>query len=231
MKTCVVVGVGPGNGESLTRTFGEGGYQVAMLTRTEQTLRDYEQKFDFASGYACDVTDADTLTATLHQVAEEMDGIDVLVWNAGSGVWGGLEEVDPADFEQTWRVNTLGLFNAAKAVVPAMADNGGGALAVIGAGAAWRGRPNTVAFAAAKASQRSVAQSVAREYGAKGVHVSYCVIDGVIDIPATRERMSDKPDEFFLKPDDIAQTVYDVCHQPRSAWTFEYDVRPFVEDW
>ena len=131
----------------------------------------------------------------------------------------------------TWRVNTFGLFVAAKKVVPGMVENGGGKIAVIGAGAAWRGRAGTIAFAAAKASQRSLAQSLARQYGPKGIHVSYCVIDGVVDLPKTREWMSDKPDEFFLDPDDIALTVYDVCHQPKSAWTFEYDVRPFVEEW
>jgi NAD(P)-dependent dehydrogenase (short-subunit alcohol dehydrogenase family) len=97
--------------------------------------------------------------------------------------------------------------------------------------AAWRGRAGTLAFAQAKAAQRSTAQSLARRYGPDGIHVAYLVIDGVVDLPRTREHMPAKPDDFFLNPDHIALTVYNVVHQPRSAWSFEVDVRPHIEEW
>ena len=133
--------------------------------------------------------------------------------------------------EQAWRVNVLGCLTASQSVVPGMIEGGGGAVVVIGATASWRGGARATAFASAKAAQRSLAQSLARHLGPQGVHVGYVIIDGVIDIPRTRARLADKPDEFFLKPSDIAESVYHLARQPRSAWTFELDLRPFGERW
>jgi NAD(P)-dependent dehydrogenase (short-subunit alcohol dehydrogenase family) len=87
------------------------------------------------------------------------------------------------------------------------------------------------AFAQAKAAQHHLAESLAREFGPQGIHVFYFIVDGVVDMPRTREWMSDKPDDFFLKPDEIAESVFDVAHQPKSAWTFEFDLRPYGEEW
>jgi NAD(P)-dependent dehydrogenase (short-subunit alcohol dehydrogenase family) len=91
--------------------------------------------------------------------------------------------------------------------------------------------PRTVAFAPAKAAQRSFAEALSRQYGAKGIHVALIVIDGADDLPRTRARMPDKPDEFFVKPDDVAGTAAMLVAQPRSAWTFELEARPFGETW
>ena len=89
----------------------------------------------------------------------------------------------------------------------------------------------TAAFASAKAAQRSLAQSMAKSLGPRGIHVAYVIVDGVIDMPVTRGFLRDQPDHFFLKPAAIADTVYHLAHQDRSAWTFELDVRPFGEKW
>jgi NAD(P)-dependent dehydrogenase (short-subunit alcohol dehydrogenase family) len=94
-----------------------------------------------------------------------------------------------------------------------------------------RGNVGTAAFAPAKAGQRSLAQSMARHLGPKGVHVGLVIIDGVVDLARTRARMADKPDDFFLKPAEIAEAVHFLAHQGRSAWTFELDLRPFGERW
>lgn len=112
-----------------------------------------------------------------------------------------------------------------------MLDAARGAIVVTGATSAWRGGANFAAFAPAKAAQRSLAQSMARSLGPKGIHVAYLVVDGVIDIPSTRTLFPDRPDDFFLKPDAIAATAHALVHQDRSAWTFEADVRPFGETW
>ena len=112
-----------------------------------------------------------------------------------------------------------------------MLDAARGAIIVTGATASLRGGANTAAFAAAKAAQRSLAQSAARSLGPKGIHVAYVIVDGVIDMPTTRTLLPDQPDEFFLKPDAIAETVYHIAHQDPSAWTFEVDIRPHVEKW
>ncbi|MDT8410185.1 MAG: SDR family NAD(P)-dependent oxidoreductase [Wenzhouxiangellaceae bacterium] len=226
-----IVGIGPGNGESLVRKFHDEGYRVAMLTRSRETIEGYEKQFENARGLACDATDPESVAAAFGSIRENLGPVEVLIYNAGSGAWGRFDEISAEAFEASWRVNVLGLFHCAREVVADMRDRGGGAIMVIGAGAAWRGRPGTIAFAQAKAAQRSTTQSLARQYGPEGIHVGYVVIDGVVDMPRTRRSMSDKPDEFFLKPDDIALTVYHMVSQPRSAWSFEVDVRPWVEDW
>jgi NAD(P)-dependent dehydrogenase (short-subunit alcohol dehydrogenase family) len=112
-----------------------------------------------------------------------------------------------------------------------MRERGRGVLGITGATATRRGKPITTAFAQAKAAQHHLAESLAREHGPAGVHVFYVVVDGVVDLPRTRRAMPDKPDEFFLDPADVARTFWDVAHQPRSAWTFELEVRPFGESW
>lgn len=231
-NVCVVIGVGPGNGLALAKRWLASGAKVALLSRNLERLKGVAAELgDHAHAFQCDASDPESVAAALDAVAQELGPVDTLVYNAGSGTWGGFESIDAESLEQSWRVNALGLFAAAKAVAPTMAERGSGNIAVVGAGAAWRGRAGTIAFASAKASQRSIAQSLARDLGPRGVHVSYCVIDGVVDIPATREWMSDKPDEFFLKPDDIASAIFGVCSQLPSAWTFEFDVRPFGEQW
>ena len=112
-----------------------------------------------------------------------------------------------------------------------MRKAGRGVIVVVGAGAALRGRPRTIAFAAGKAAQRSVAQSLARQLGPENIHVAYVVLDGVVDLEATRTRMTDKPAEFFLSSAGVAEAVYALAAQDRQAWTFELDLRPFGESW
>jgi NAD(P)-dependent dehydrogenase (short-subunit alcohol dehydrogenase family) len=116
-------------------------------------------------------------------------------------------------------------------VIPAMKERGQGAIVVIGATASLRGGARTTGFASAKAAQRSLAQSMARGLGPAGIHVSYVVIDGVIDLERTRSRMPDHPDDFFLKPDAIAEAVFQLTEQDSSAWSFEVDLRPYAEKW
>lgn len=230
-KVCVVVGVGPGNGESFVRRFAAEGYRVAALARSEDRLRECVADIEGAGAYGCDATDPEQVREVFERIEADLGPVDVVLYNAGSGVWGGLEAVEASDLSTTWEVNTLGLFHVARHVVPAMRDRGRGVVGITGATAAMRGKAATTAFAQAKAAQRSLAQSLAREFGPAGIHVFYFIVDGVIDLPRTREQMPDKPAEFFLDPDDIAHTVWSIAHQPRSAWTFELDIRPHCESW
>jgi NAD(P)-dependent dehydrogenase (short-subunit alcohol dehydrogenase family) len=230
-KVCAVVGVGPGNGESLVRRFAEEGYRVAAMARHEDKLEELVGGIAGVEVFGCDATDEASVDGAFDRVVEQLGEVDTLLYNAGTGVWGKLMEVEADDLEMSWKVNTLGLFHCARKVVPAMLDNGGGTIGVTGATAAMRGKPFTTAFAQAKGAQRMLAESMARELSPKNIHVFYYVVDGVIDSPRTREMMSDKSDEFFLKPDDIAEAVCAVAHQPRSAWTFQLDLRPFGEEW
>ncbi|HZZ35651.1 MAG TPA: short-chain dehydrogenase, partial [Caulobacteraceae bacterium] len=106
-----------------------------------------------------------------------------------------------------------------------------GAIIASGNTSALRGRANFAGFAPTKAAQRILAEAIAREVGPKGVHVAYVVIDAVIDLEWTRKRFAGAPDDFFIKPEHIAEEIWHVAHQPRSAWSFNVEVRPFGETW
>ena len=230
-KVCVVAGVGPGTGTALSRRFAAGGYRVAMLARDAARLATLEREIDGSRGYAVDVTDAARVQEVLERIHGDMGTASVLVHNAVSGHFGEFLDVRPDVIEDTFRTNVLSLLLLGQAVVPHMLASGGGAIVVTGNTAAWRGVANFAAFAPSKAAQRILAQSMARSLGPKGIHVAYVVIDAVIDVPWTRQAFASKPDEFFARPDAIAETVYHVVHQDRSAWTFEVDLRPFGEKW
>ena len=230
-KTCVVVGAGPGNGLSLGRKFAGEGYSVALLARSAENLAYLKSELPEAHTFECDVTQLASIQKAFDNVREELGPVDTLIYNAGAGAFGSIDDVDAEAFEQAWRTNTLGAFNCTKTVLADMRNRHGGTIIVIGATAAKRGGSRFAAFASAKAGQYNLAQSLARHLGPENIHVAYIVIDGVIDIPRTRQRMPDKPDEFFLDPDDIADAVYNVSQQAPSAWTFELDVRPYCESW
>lgn len=228
---CVVVGVGPGNGAAFARRFAREGYRVALLARRRELSDELAGTLAGARAYACDVSDPASIAVTFDAIDRELGAPEVVVHNAGSGVWGTFEDIDPADFEMAWRVNALGLLLVARRVVPAMRAAGRGALVVVGATASRRGVPRTAAFAPAKAAQRSLAESLARTLWPAGIHVAVIVVDGIVDLPATRARMPDKPDGFFIQPDDVAATALHLVRQPRSAWSFEVEARPFGETW
>jgi NAD(P)-dependent dehydrogenase (short-subunit alcohol dehydrogenase family) len=230
-KVCVVAGVGPGTGTALSRRFAAGGYRVAMLARDGERLARLEREIDESRGYAVDVTDAARVKEVLERIRSDMGATSVLVHNAVSGHFGEFLDVPPDALVETFRTNVLSLLLLGQAAVPQMLAGGGGAIVVTGNTSAWRGVANFAAFAPSKAAQRILAQSMARSLGPKGIHVAYVVVDAVIDVPWTRQAFASKPDDFFARPDAIAETVYHVAHQDRSAWTFEVDLRPYGEKW
>jgi len=229
-KVCVVAGVGPGTGAALSRRFAAGGYRVAMLARDAERLAALEREIEGSRGYTVYVADAASVKAVVERIGSELGTPGVLVHNAVSGQFGEFLDVAPEALERTFRTNVLSLLLLGQAIVPGMLA-AGGAIVVTGNTSAWRGVANFAAFAPSKAAQRILAQSMARSLGPKGIHVAYVVIDAVIDVPWTRQAFASKPDEFFARPDGIADTVYHVAHQGRSTWTFEVDLRPFGEKW
>ena len=228
---CAVVGVGPGNGAAFARRFSAEGYAVALLARTKALSDELAASLSDAAAYECDVSDGDAIAAAFDSIRNDLGEVEVLIYNAGSGTWGTVEEVGADDLETAWRMNTLGSFVAAQQVIPAMKKAGRGTIVFVGATASLRGGARFTAFASAKAAQRSLAQSMARHLWPEGIHVALLIIDGAIDLPRTREFMPDKPDSFFLQPDAIADSVFNVTRQDPSAWAFEFEVRPFAEKW
>ena len=231
-KVCLVTGVGEGTGAAIVRRFTQDGYTVAMLARDQSRLKRYEADFEHAIAFPCDLSDPDALQRTIKAISARLGNPHVLVHNAVRATFDRLMDGDPEELDKNFRVNTLSLVHLAKAYLPAMLKNGAGAIVATGNTAAFRGVPAYALFAPSKAAQRVFMESIAREFGPKGIHVSYLNIDAVIDVPWTRDRFAaDKPDEFFISPDAIAAEVAHIVHQPSDAWSFNVEIRPFGEKW
>jgi NAD(P)-dependent dehydrogenase (short-subunit alcohol dehydrogenase family) len=228
---CAVVGVGPGNGAAFARRFAAEGHRVALLARTLDFSEKLARELPDAAAYACDVADASAVASAFGKIRDRQGEVDIVIYNAGSGTWGTVDDVGAAEFEAAWRVNALGALLVAKEVTPGMKHRGRGAFVFIGATASRRGGVKTAAFAPAKAAQRSLAESMARYLWPSGIHVALIVVDGVVDLPRTRQMMPNKPDTFFIKPDDVASVAFQLTRQPPSAWSFEVEARPFGETW
>lgn len=228
---CAVIGVGPGNGTAIARKFSEQGYAVALCSRTRSKLDALAKDLPAAAAFAYDVTDPEAAGPVFAAIEQSLGPVSVMVYNAGSGSWGGVDEVSVEQFQSSWDVNTRGLLLAVKAVLPQMRQQGGGAILVTGATASVRGGPRTTAFASAKAAQRSLAQSLAKQLGPEKIHVGYVILDGMVDLETTMKRMPDKALDFFLSASQIAEAFYYLATQPERAWSFEMDLRPYGEKW
>tara|TARA_B100002052_G_scaffold102776_1_gene94859 strand:+ start:2974 stop:3657 length:684 start_codon:yes stop_codon:yes gene_type:complete len=227
----VITGVGAGNGASFSRRFTREGYRVVMLARNLAYLETLAKEIPGSVAMECDVRDPGAIQQVFARIHEDIGTVDTLIYNAGAGEWASIMDTSLEGMESSWATNTLGLVACAQQVIPSMTENGEGNIMVIGATASLRGGAQSTAFASAKAAQRSVAQSMARDLGPKGIHVGYLIIDGIIDIERTRERFPDRADDFFMQPDAIADSVYALTQQDRSAWAFEIDLRPYGEKW
>jgi short-subunit dehydrogenase len=227
----VVTGVGPGTGAAIVRRFARGGYSVAMLARNRDRLAQLESEIAGAHSYPCDVTNEEQIDSTIAAVRSNLGMPKVLIHNAVGGAFGNFLTIDPQILNQNFQVNTMALLHLARRLAPAMIEQGDGAIIASGNTSAIRGKANFAGFAPTKAAQRILAESMARELGPKGVHVAYVLIDAVIDLAWTRKRWPEAPDGFFIKPAAIADEIWHVAHQDRSAWSFNVEVRPFGETW
>jgi NADP-dependent 3-hydroxy acid dehydrogenase YdfG len=223
----LVTGVGPGTGAAVARRFAEGGYRVAMLARDKSRLAALEKEIPDSIAVPCDVTDFAALERAVAAVGQP----NVVVHNAVGGAFGTFMNVDAETLQRNFQTNTMALFHLARLTAPAMVAAGEGAIIVTGNTSAQRGKANFAGFAPTKAAQRILSESLARDLGPKGVHVAYLLIDAVIDVPWQRERMPNAKDDFFISPKSIAAEVYHLAHQPRDAWSFLAEIRPFHEPW
>src|SRR2546425_6957530 len=228
----VVTGVGPGTGAAIVRRFSRGEYAVAMLARSRDRLASLEREIERSRPYPCDVTDEAELERTLGAIRADLGTPKILVHNAVGGAFGNFLEIDPEVLNRNFQVNTMALLHLARRLAPAMVAAGEGAIITTGNTSALRGKAAFAGFAPTKAAQLILAESIAREVGPKGVHVAYVMIDAVIDLEWTRA-MSSKPagDPFFIQPSAIADEIWHILHQDRSAWSFNVEVRPFRETW
>jgi NAD(P)-dependent dehydrogenase (short-subunit alcohol dehydrogenase family) len=228
---CLVIGVGAGTGLACVRRFVEGGYKVSMIARHEERLRSFAEATEHSTAFAADIAKLDSYRKVLRQVVAEHGLPRMVVYNAALATFAPYTELDTDLFERNFRVNTTGLLVTAQELAPQMVATGGGALVVTGNTGAMRGIPRFVGFSPTKASQRILAESLARELAPQGLHVAYVVIDAMIDMPMVRRRLPEKPDDFFAKPEDIAGEIFHTAHQPASTRSFLVEIRPHSEPW
>jgi len=229
--SCLVTGVGPGTGAALARRFAAGGYRVAMLARDAERLKAFESEIEGSISCPCDVTDDAALADAYNRVCEELGAPRVVIHNAVGGAFGDFQSIEPDVLRRNFEINTMALLALSRLAAPAMIEAGEGVILTSGNTSAHRGKANFAGFAPSKAAQRILAQSMARSLGPQGVHVAYVTIDAVIDLPWTRRMSPEAPDDYFIRPADIAEECWHVAHQPRSAWSFDVEIRPFGETW
>jgi len=224
--TALIVGAGVGLSASLARALAKDGVKVALAARSTDDLAQLLQDTG-AKAFACDASaraDVDKLFAELDA---SFGAPEIVIYNASFRTRGPFIELDPADVEKAIAVTAYGAFLVAQQAARRMLPKQHGAILLTGASAGVKGYPQSAPFAMGKFALRGLAQSMARELSPQGIHVAHVVVDGGI-ASARRQAAANAPDSL-LDPDAIAQTYMHLLHQPRSAWAWEIELRPWVE--
>jgi len=225
-KTALIVGAGAGLSASLARALAKDGIKVALAARTTGDL-DALVKETGARAFACDATERAQVEKLFADVDATLGAPDIVIYNASFRTRGPFLDLDPNDVERALAVTAYGAFLVAQQAARRMLPKKHGAILLTGASAGVKGYPQSAPFAMGKFALRGLAQSMARELSPQGIHVAHVVVDGGIK-SARRPDPPDNPDSM-LDPDAIAGTYMHLIHQPRSAWAWEVELRPWVE--
>ena len=225
-ETALIVGAGRGLSASLARLFAAEGLRVALAARDAEKLAPLCAETG-AKAFACDAVEPDQVARLFSAVEAAIGAPDVVVYNASARARGPVAELVPAEVERAIMVSAFGGFLVAREAALRMVPKAHGAILFTGASASVKGYPLSAPFAMGKFALRGLAQSMARELAPQGIHIAHFVIDGAIRNPG-RVEPADRPDSM-LDPDAIAATYLSVLRQPRSAWAWEIELRPWVE--
>jgi NAD(P)-dependent dehydrogenase (short-subunit alcohol dehydrogenase family) len=226
-SNALVVGAGDGISASFARALARDGFKVGLAARRTDKLAALCEEIG-GTVFACDAADPGQVARLFDEVGDRLGALDVVHYNASYRTRGPLIELDPAEVQKSLMVSAFGGFLVAQQAARRMLRQGGGAIFFTGASASVKGYANSASFAMGKFALRGLAQSIARELAPKNIHVAHFVIDGGVRA-AHRPEPADRPDSM-LDPDAIAQTYLWVLKQPRSAWTWEVELRPWVEN-
>ena len=238
-KVALVIGAGDATGGAIARRFAAGGYTACLTRRDadklEPVLGAIRAAGGTAHGFASDARKEDEVVTLVEHIEREIGPIEVLVFNIGANVPCSILDETARKYFKIWEMACLGGFLNGREVAKRMVERERGTILFTGATASLRGSANFGAFAGAKHALRALAQSMARELGPKGIHVGHVVVDGAIDTEFIRsnfpERYAMKAQDGILNPDHIAENYWHLHRQPRDAWTFELDLRPWNERW
>jgi NAD(P)-dependent dehydrogenase (short-subunit alcohol dehydrogenase family) len=222
-RTALIVGAGAGLSASLARLFSRHGIRVGLAARRIEKLAALCQEVN-GQAFPCDAAQADQIARLFREVEAAMGSPDLVVYNASERLHGPIEDLDAAEVERALAITAFGGFLVAQEAARRMLRGGRGAIVLTGASASIKGYARSAPFAMGKFALRGLAQSLARELGPQGIHVVHFVIDGRI---ASFEQAPEA--DSMLDPDAIATTYFHVLQQPRSAWTWEVELRPWVE--
>jgi NAD(P)-dependent dehydrogenase (short-subunit alcohol dehydrogenase family) len=238
-RAILVVGAGDATGGAIARRFAREGFIACVTRRQADKLGPLLERIRAgggqARGFGSDARDEAAVTALVAQIEREVAPIEAAVFNIGANVRFGITETTERVYRKVWEMGALAGFLMGREVAKAMLPRGRGTVVFTGATASLRGSTGFAAFAGAKHALRALAQSMARELGSRGIHVAHVVIDGAIDtrfIAETfPERYALKAQDGILDPEHIAENYWQLHCQPRSAWTHEMDLRPWMETW
>jgi NAD(P)-dependent dehydrogenase (short-subunit alcohol dehydrogenase family) len=225
-KAALVVGAGSGLSASLARALAKDGIKVALAARTTGDLESLVKETG-AKAFACDASEHAQVDKLFAELDAALGAPDIVIYNASYRTRGPFVDLDPADVEKALAVTAYGAFLVAQQAARRMLPHKHGAILLTGASAGVKGYPQSAPFAMGKFALRGLAQSMARELSPQGIHVAHVVVDGGIR-SARRTETADNPDSL-LDPDAIAASYMHLIHQPRSAWAWEIELRPWVE--
>lgn len=224
--TALIIGAGSGLSASLARLLAQQGMRIGLAARNPQKLGSLAAETR-AKTFACDASDPKQVETLFTDAEKAIGEPDVVIYNASGRLRGPITDLDPAAVSQAIQISAFGGFLVGQQAAKRMLKHHHGAILFTGATASVKGYALSAPFAMGKFALRGLAQSMARELGPQGIHVAHVVIDGGIRNPG-REEPADRPDSM-LDPDAIAETYLDIMMQPRSAWSWEIEVRPWVE--
>ena len=227
-ESALIVGAGEGLSASLARLFASEGMKVSVASRNADKLQALASEIG-GQAYACDAVDPAAVEKLFADVTAAQGEPDVVVYNASNRARGPITDLDPEAVRNAILISCYAGFLVAQQAAKQMVPRGGGSILLTGASASVKGYPNSSSFAMGKFGLRGLAQSLARELQPKNVHVAHFVIDGGIEKMAGDPRAADRGDDGMLHPDEIAKTYLHVHRQHRSAWTWEVELRPWVE--
>jgi len=227
-KVAVIVGAGSGLGAALARRFAEEGFRIALAARDIEKLAGLAAKTG-AETYRCDASEPADVDKVFADVTADLGVPDVAIFNAARRARGPIQDLDPEEVKAAILTTAFGGFLVGRAAAKVMIPAGRGTIFFTGASAGVKGFPQSAPFAIGKFGLRGLAQSMARELQPQNIHVVHVVVDGGILNPDRGRLGNERGPDGFLDPDAIADTYYHLHTQHRSAWSWEIEVRPWVE--
>ena len=238
-KVALVIGAGEATGGAIARRFAREGYTACVTRRNADKLKPLVESIEKAGGkaraFGSDARKEEQVVELVRTIERDLGPLEVCVFNVGGNVRFPIREMTSRVYIKVWEMAALAGFLAGREAAKVMVPRGRGTILFTGATASLRGGKGFAAFAGAKHALRALAQSMARELGPEGIHVAHVVVDGAIDTPFIRdtfpERYALKDQAGILDPEAIAENYWQLHLQPRSAWTHELDLRPWMEAW